>query len=402
MNYFIPTYQEALNITQTSEVFYVKHFDITVNSIDYNVAIFNYRLASYDDFKLNNAYELRGLTYIKPINSYDWKCFPALQKFFNINENYDWQENDLMKYEIISLQYKEDGSLIQPILFDNTILLKTKALFDNEQALMAQKFLNENTNYQDFIHYCFSINVIPLFELVSPFNQIVLQYHETSLVLLQIRDKRTGDYVSMDVMNQLAKEYSINMDKFLDVVSLKELITLKETMVGIEGWVVQLSNKQFCKIKTDDYFYKHGLITEDKEMNLVPLILDEKMDDLLAQLQDGSEKKAFFLRTMDLVNHFYNHTLNFALKFETIYETKIGTKKELSFYIRDNGLKDTIISPLLFYTCGLMVENKEEIISKLVKELILKNCNKQERCLEFLYKDIPLLMVKMDKVVESS
>ena len=82
------TYEEALKITENSEAFFVKRGIIQ----GHEYAMFSYRLATYEDFKDNEAYELRGLTFIR--NCDEWYRHLALNKFFNLNENSGTQYED--------------------------------------------------------------------------------------------------------------------------------------------------------------------------------------------------------------------------------------------------------------------------------------------------------------------
>ena len=92
------TYEEALKITENSEAFFVKRGIIQ----GHEYAMFSYRLATYEDFKDNEAYELRGLTFIR--NCDEWYRHLALNKFFNLNENAGTQYKDFKDKTIASVQ----------------------------------------------------------------------------------------------------------------------------------------------------------------------------------------------------------------------------------------------------------------------------------------------------------
>jgi hypothetical protein len=89
--FFIPSYDEAVAICQRNPVFYeTKH---KVNG--YDVSVFNYRLATYDDFRSENAFEmsegtlypiLHALEKEKMLESY-WQEFEGRnRKYYHITK----------------------------------------------------------------------------------------------------------------------------------------------------------------------------------------------------------------------------------------------------------------------------------------------------------------------------
>lgn len=173
------TRDEAKAIVEKSEAFYVVETVVE----GYKVEMYNYRLATYDDFKDNDAWEMRGLTFVYNPEFDKWERHIALNKFFNVNQVPDWQYDDLKDKTVVNVQDKLDGSLISFVRFPNGVWrAKSKMSFISEQAKMAQNIFDKNRNVRDLVEvldggYCF-------FELTSPFNQIVVSYEETLLSLL--------------------------------------------------------------------------------------------------------------------------------------------------------------------------------------------------------------------------
>ena len=124
---FIPSYDEAVAICQRNPVFYETKHKVH----GYDVSVFNYRLATYDDFRSENAFEMRGLTFVFNSDGTLYKRFLGLHKFFNVNETEITQAHDIKDYEVINVSEKLDGSLITFIELPNgEIVPKTKNAFD--------------------------------------------------------------------------------------------------------------------------------------------------------------------------------------------------------------------------------------------------------------------------------
>lgn len=99
MKFNLPTKEQADEIVAKSEAFY--RADRVVEG--QNVAIFDYRLASLGDFVDNEAFELRGLTFVQESNG-TWKRELLMNKFFNINQ---CSMDDLWEIEL------EDGTVLK-------------------------------------------------------------------------------------------------------------------------------------------------------------------------------------------------------------------------------------------------------------------------------------------------
>jgi T4 RnlA family RNA ligase len=229
MEFILPTKEQCDEICDNTDAFYKAERVVEGQ----NVVIYDYRLASISDFVNNNAFELRGLCYIEQDNG-TWKRNLLLNKFFNHGQTEGWQADDLKDKKIVRVQNKEDGSILSFVKFSNgKVRAKSKMSFESDQAKMAQELIdkkvyNERTeklsdnNYLQFINDCFTANLTPVMELVSPENQIVLEYQNTELILLQIR-RNDGSYLDSTEMDRLASHYSIKITKDYDLNQLENV-----------------------------------------------------------------------------------------------------------------------------------------------------------------------------------
>ena len=292
---YIPSYQECVRITQENENFYEKKTQ--VNGV--NVSIFNYRLATAQDFfkPLKDsdeiqASELRGITFIHAESGVE--RYLMLHKFFNLDQTEGYLYSQVKHKKIVRIQDKADGSMIRFLRVNNVLVAKTKGEFITQQAAMAMDVVSKNSRLKSFIEKTLDQNLAAIFELTSFANQIVLNYSKTELQLLQLREESTGKY--LDIYNhELVKTYNVLTATNEELESLESLVAKKPVVEGREGWIVTMDDSQMLKIKTQWYMDRHGLLTSSmvRENDLVNLILTETLDDAMAMIVEGDPRRKY-------------------------------------------------------------------------------------------------------------
>lgn len=249
-------------------------------------------------------------------------------KFFNVGENEETlpEKINLDQNHIIS--YKLDGSMIHPIPTKQGFVLATKSGV-TDISKKAQDFILDKNGYIDLIRTHLDRNTTPIFEWISPENKIVIDYPEDILILTNIRDNLTGEYLPF---NQISISASIFNVPNVRVISSNYNITktLKEIKEwkNFEGVVIQFDNGHMVKIKSDEYVLKHNLKENlNKEKNIVNIVSNNKEDDVLPLLDKDSSNQ---LR--DFSRKFTNSVSITAKKIFDLYQTAgdIGDKKEYS------------------------------------------------------------------------
>ena len=222
MNFYLPTREECQEIVSRTEAFYCTKREVQ----GFEIELYDYRLASYTDYVDNNAFELRGLCFVN--NNGTWERNILMQKFFNLNETRDWMYEDVKDKKVDMVQVKEDGSVISFIKLPNgNVVAKSKMSFVSDQAIMAQEIYDNNEVIRNFINCCLDQNLVPVFELVSPFNQIVLVYNDTQLRLLQVRDNNTGKYLNIYEIKTLIEPFKcIIIAQALDMAKINDILKL--------------------------------------------------------------------------------------------------------------------------------------------------------------------------------
>jgi T4 RnlA family RNA ligase len=293
--YRIPTYQEAVALTVGKR--YVAEIDQYLDAafyeaklvVDgYRVSVFNYRLAGNADFRDNDAYEMRGLTYVFDHDG-TYKSYRLLHKFFNLNQVEESQYSVVKDRKVKSVYSKEDGSVGSFIRLPNgRVFAKSKMSFESDQAMGILSIYESNEEIKSFVDWSLDNDLVAVFEYVAPHNRIVLRYTEEELILLRLRDNKTGEYLNLDDYKERIGSIrtAVKYDYTLD-----ELVEMSMSVEDMEGWVVDLDGL-FVKMKTKWYFDRHGLLTEDlyRENRLIAYILDEQIDDVLAQIPEDEKE----------------------------------------------------------------------------------------------------------------
>lgn len=307
-SYYIPSYEECRQICDANGnlLFYESKHNVD----GFNISIFNYRLAQPANFeqpidgnKVIKAHELRGLTFVFNKDGSLYNRYLMLDKFWNMNQSPCSMYSIVKDYKIKSIYNKEDGSIASFVQLPNgRVIARSKTSFLSDQAIEIQKIYDRWPNVREFVNFCMDEDIIPIFEYVSPTNRIVLSYANTDLILLRMRDNKTGEY--LDLADYTSKLDGITVAPSVNH-SLDELIELKDVVEGKEGWIVQFENGKMLKLKTKWYCDLHGLFTQElnRENTLISLIVDEKIDDIIAQLgEDEGEKRKEVDKLADIIN----------------------------------------------------------------------------------------------------
>ena len=337
----ILTYEEATKIVENSNGVFTE----SKHLIDgFNISIFNYRLATYENFinPINdsslNGLELRGLTFIFNKDGSLFKRYLLMEKFFNINENEGTQLTDLNKLKIKYVYNKEDGSVISFVKLPNgKVVAKSKASFDSYQANKANFIYNNDDDIKSFVDDMLNIDIVPIFEYVSPFNKIVINYNNDELILLKLRNNKTGEYFNID---NITEEWNIKVPEKFNY-TLDELEELSKSVEGKEGWVIEFENGLKVKKKTEWYFSLHKLYTEDlnKENYLIEKIIKEEIDDVISIL-DNSPYHDFIREKVNkitnLISKYIDDKSNKVNELYNVYKSHTDVKEFVLNYIKSD------------------------------------------------------------------
>lgn len=305
--YHLPSYDDCRLICDTHDNFIF--YESKHKEDGFDISIFNYRLATFQNFENPvpdrpdiKGYEMRGITFVWNQDGSLYKRYLLLDKFFNVEQTPCSMYSVVKDYKIKNIYNKEDGSIASFVRLPNgKVLGRSKTSFQSDQAIEIQKIYEKDGQIKQFVDFCMDEDIVPIFEFVSPQNRIVVPYANTELILLRMRDNKTGEYLNI---NDFAHKLDgISVAASDEGKTLEDLINLKNVIEGKEGWIIQFENGKMVKLKTQWYIDRHRLFTEDlnRENTLIALIVDETIDDVLAQLEEPT-KKAEIEKTIEIVN----------------------------------------------------------------------------------------------------
>jgi T4 RnlA family RNA ligase len=301
-----------------------------------------------------------------------------LHKFYNLNQIPQTNIEIIKHKNIKNISTKMDGSLIGFFQLPNKkVYPMTKGSFTNEVIDQVNNYLKKNVQIINFIENMFDKGFYPLFEWVSPKNQIVLHYNEESLTLLQIRDEN-GKYLNLDYFDDLIKKYNIEKTKYWNLDNIDELLDLRENIKNFEGWVIQFDDDCFVKLKTDEYFELHKTLSSLNLKTIFELIINNDLDDYKDRLTENGNmfvpyKKSVILKIEENIQ---NHI------FKTIKDIENILLEDI-----DLSAKEFALKYLKHSYFGLLMKLKRDVsLNKfeLLKEFLLKKYRTNSSVEEFL------------------
>lgn len=176
------------------------------------------------------------------------------RKFFNLGERPETRL-EALPAETPELSEKLDGSMI--ICFhddiDNRWKAITRGCWENAQTVYANAWLEKHGNRLE-------VGQTYLFELIAPWNRIVIPYARAELVLLGVVDTASGKDLSY------AETAAIAVEKGLRAVGFESKpvqdIDLDDPRVkDKEGFVARYSNGLRVKLKYAQYLSLHKILT---------------------------------------------------------------------------------------------------------------------------------------------
>ena len=250
-------------------------YNLTIKR-DGKLVLFKYNQIS-SDFNEEICCEARGLI----LEEGTWKVVRmAFKKFFNIGESFaahiDW--------DTAVASEKIDGSIISVFFYDGKWRIATNSTIDAFKAELngvgpyktfGELFesvlpLSRFSEFSNILaHQCYT------FELVSPYNKVVIDYPETKVYLLSVRDMRTLVEHNLDQVEEFAARFGFTVPERYDLNNQSDYRKLVEDMPeGHEGIVVRDANDNRVKIKTLLYFQMHrarnnGIMTLERAVELI-------------------------------------------------------------------------------------------------------------------------------------
>jgi RNA ligase len=252
------------------------------------------------DRELGIIRECRGLIFDSVTGKVISRRF---QKFFNLGQNAETQIDRLDFTKPHVIMDKLDGSMISAFRPHNELRWRwgTK-MGETDVAKPVLEHIRNNLQYNDLADWVDHLGATALFEWTSRQQRIVLDYPEDQLVLLHVRDIKTGEYMSRAEVNALGEKFNIPTVRVIEgtINDIHEFVKHTKGLKGLEGYVVQFEDGMI-KLKADEYCLLHN--TKEKlnlEKNVLSMITSEVLDDILPQM-DENDRNAVIAYEKDVM-----------------------------------------------------------------------------------------------------
>ena len=305
-------------------------YNLTIKR-DGKLILFKYNQIN-SDFNEEICCEARGLI----LEEGTWRVVRmAFKKFFNLGESFaakiDWNS--------VAANEKLDGSIISVFYYDGKWRIATNSTIDAFKAEIAgvgpyKTFgdlfesvlpLSRFSEFSNILaHQCYT------FELVSPYNKVVIDYPETKVYLLSVRDMRTLVEHNLDQVEEFAARFGFTVPERYDLNNEADYRKVVEQMPeGHEGIVVRDANGERVKIKTLLYFQMHkaknnGVITLER---IVDLILRNDDEEFLSYFVEYRPKFSYIRnvreKILSRIEEIKDLTKNYSSKKEIALDNSI-------------------------------------------------------------------------------
>jgi RNA ligase len=231
------------------------------------------------DFNNEIVRECRGLIIDKYLNPV---CVP-FSKFFNYGEPYA----DKIDWSSALVEEKIDGMLIKIWNYRETWMISTKDTILAEKVILNSK-KETNSNFKNYSELFiaalkkikFDMNLLNpkntyLFELVSPYNRLIVPYESIDVYHIGTRENVTGQELEINTGIKKPKVYECsNISALIEMAS-----KLKPSE---EGYVVKDKNYKRIKVKAPAYIAAKHFVGEMNEKKIMEIIKTNYAPELLA------------------------------------------------------------------------------------------------------------------------
>ena len=273
---------------------------------DYPFSIFNYDIGC--DFSNPIVQEARGI--IINLETLDVVCWP-FRKFGNYNESYV----DKIDWNTARVQDKIDGSLVklwynnyckQWQFSSNSVINAYEAIANITTGISFGELIEKSIDYNIVCRLiCDNIldkNCTYMFELTSPYNQIVVKYGNVCLTHIGTRNNITGEEI-LPSGKYIRKPKEYVLKSLNDCINAAIELNKSEdgfvSNVSHEGFVVVDDNWNRIKIKSPDYLMLHHMSSNSNfsKERIINMLRNDLID--ISNISDQFPEFAHYFKYYD-------------------------------------------------------------------------------------------------------
>lgn len=355
-------------VEHSNDVF--TYSDYMVNG--YKLRIFTYMMASYSDWLHPFAPVSRGTAFmLYPNDEMMYQASHTMPKFFNIYENpFTEYSPDTTVSAIDEIMDKEDGSLISTFTdVQGDLRVKSHGSTESPHAKVSHRLIIGDAEFQQALMQMEEAGYTVNMEFVSNYTdfRIVLEYTETKLIVLNIINRETGEYLPREqypevLRRRAVKSYSVEeylaqytTHAYNPDMLLSEFVDIIRELSNMEGVVMKMKPvgdlpAQYVKCKTEWYCNLHACCTGFLyEKPLCMAILNGNLDDILPYLQSDNVREHALNRqreVYDFINKLVHDTAELC---DPILHLE---PKEFGFAVKQSGYDRIVKSQAFGYRMG--------------------------------------------------
>lgn len=353
-------YNGGSDIIETLDEFFYSHDVSYTLSKDKNLVILNYR---QDTDKVNPVTnQCRGLV----LSTQDWSPVAVpFSRFFNYYKNLP-EHKTFFDHGAVDGYTKIDGSLMIVYFYENQWRANTRKTFGDGPVYNGMTW--QNIFFKIFGQHNLSLlnpDLTYLFELQTPWTQVVQYVPEPKITLLSQFDKNGNEHATIYKFNNV---YAPEHKKFFSLQEVLELVQKEsEKDPCFEGFVLRNNLNHRMKIKSESYLNFHRICTTN--------LSDIKLIDLYCNCDDMDELQHIAPHLKERLNNIRQVEEKIEKDFFTLcfLVKSYSTKKEAYLAVKESWLADLVMRWFCsrdLYTPAQFLQSKT--FSKKYKANILK------------------------------
>ena len=325
-----------------------------------NLALFKYGPKA--DFKDEIVRGCRG--HIIDLDNMQYVCRPFL-KFGNYYEQDYVPEIDWSTAEI---QEKIDGSITKLWFYNGAWRWSSNSVIRAENCSLnggdftMHWLIHDADNYKDIPFDKLDKNCTYIFELVSPYNRIVIDYPKTHLYHIGTINNSTGQEYVVDIGIEQPKRYEIANRSLESVLQkAKEFDTLHE------GFVICDAHFNRIKVKTEEYLELHYSMTNklsEKEALEILQTNDEEAMHAIKNNIDLAPDMLYYEYRYAVLKKEISHYISYAM---ALYQQVGHDRKAFAQFLNNSSYKMFAFKAIDNPTIGVSERLKDITISHLKK-----------------------------------
>lgn len=301
-----PLYERAKELVSKDDASYrYKVMDYRGHKYEF----FDYLIPSYNKFKEDNSFFMRGFCVID-----ESIVSPSLHKFFNYGEHAEWSDLNFNSPDV-GMTIKWDGSLLIPFIIDGEVKFRTKMDLGTPLTDLAENLAKEK-GIEEWIKLMIYSGKYPLYELTSPYFEIVVKYPKDDLNYLgHYNFEECSESVFECATNFIINDLkSVNV--FMKENSIENIEEYLSKVENFEGFIFKdIKTRKIYKMKADEYITLHRLKSkEDNNILSVKMVVEETIDDFLPKVKHNQEIYDRLLNIKELVGNDFNSSFSECLK----------------------------------------------------------------------------------------